>query len=241
MSIIITNSKVSYGPSIVTDGLILNLDASNVESYPGSGNIWYDLSGQNRHVTSSIPTFVSNGTSSYWDFPDVDNQRFEGSGGSGTFVNGTTVDIWFYSDNSATTPSTMGLFEKISSGIDQNRMWLDSPSNYCRVQPGFYADGTFNSTNVFVDDKWENVVLTYYNNGGIGKMDWYRNGQYLNSGDDDQPYNYGNVSNSFFIGTIQGNSYKFKGRIAIVKQYNKNLSSTEVLQNFNSQKSRFGL
>ena len=33
-----------YGPRIVTDGLVLNLDAGNSKSYPGSGSTWYDLS-----------------------------------------------------------------------------------------------------------------------------------------------------------------------------------------------------
>jgi hypothetical protein len=135
----------------------------------------------------------------------------------------------------------MGLFEKISSGVDQNRMWLDSPANVFKVQPGYYADGAFNSTNVFEDLQWENVVLTYYNNGGVGKMDWYRNGEYLNSGTDDQIYNYGNISNYFYLGTIQNNAYKFKGRVSSVKQYNKNLLSSEVFQNYNATKGRFGL
>ena len=237
MSVIVTSATM--GPNIITDGLVLYLDAANSQSYPGSGTVWYDLSEQKRNVTGYIPTFISNGPLSYWEFPDTDNQRFVGSGGSGTFINGLTVDIWFYSYTGAITPSSMGLFEKISSGIDQNRMWLDSAANYCRVQPGWYGDGTFSSTNTFVDYQWENVILTYYNNGGVGKMDWYRNGQYLNYGNDDQSYNYGNISNSFYIGTIQTNSYKFKGRIAIVKQYNRNLSSTEILQNYNALKNRF--
>ena len=34
-----------YGPKIVTDGLVLSLDAADKNSYPGSGTTWYDLSG----------------------------------------------------------------------------------------------------------------------------------------------------------------------------------------------------
>ena len=47
-----TNAKRFFGQQgIVTDGLKLWLDASNPVSYPGSGNTWYDLSGNNNNAT----------------------------------------------------------------------------------------------------------------------------------------------------------------------------------------------
>ena len=39
------------GPEIVTDGLVLHLDAANSKSYPGTGTSWFDLSGSNNHGT----------------------------------------------------------------------------------------------------------------------------------------------------------------------------------------------
>ena len=44
-----------YGPRIVTDGLVLHLDAGNRKSYPGSGSTWYDLSGQDNHLYWTSP------------------------------------------------------------------------------------------------------------------------------------------------------------------------------------------
>ena len=41
----------NYGPKIVTDGLVLCLDAADQNSYPGSGNTWYDLSGNGNNGT----------------------------------------------------------------------------------------------------------------------------------------------------------------------------------------------
>ena len=41
----------SRGPKIVTDGLVLYLDAANQKSYPGSGTTWYDISGKGKHFT----------------------------------------------------------------------------------------------------------------------------------------------------------------------------------------------
>jgi len=42
---------LNYGPNIVTNGLVLALDAADKNSYPGSGTTWYDISGNNKHFT----------------------------------------------------------------------------------------------------------------------------------------------------------------------------------------------
>lgn len=57
---------IGYNPRIVTDGLILCLDAVNIKSYPGTGTTWYDISGKNNHFTINASAF--NSTSKYMDF-----------------------------------------------------------------------------------------------------------------------------------------------------------------------------
>ena len=49
----------NYGPRIVTDGLVLCLDAGNSKSYPGSGTAWNDLSRNGNNGTLNGPTFNS--------------------------------------------------------------------------------------------------------------------------------------------------------------------------------------
>jgi hypothetical protein len=52
----------NYGPRIVTDGLVLCLDAADQNSYAGSGSTWYDLSGNNNHFTlNNSPTYSFEG------------------------------------------------------------------------------------------------------------------------------------------------------------------------------------
>lgn len=49
-------------PEVIKTGLILHLDASNPASYPGSGATWFDISGNNNHVSlTGSPSFVTNG------------------------------------------------------------------------------------------------------------------------------------------------------------------------------------
>ena len=52
---------VAYNTSIVTDGLVLCLDAANAKSYPGTGTTWYDISGNNNNATLYGSPVVSNG------------------------------------------------------------------------------------------------------------------------------------------------------------------------------------
>ena len=45
---------LNYGPNIVTNDLVLALDAADKNSYPGSGTTWYDISGNNKHFTLDV-------------------------------------------------------------------------------------------------------------------------------------------------------------------------------------------
>jgi hypothetical protein len=78
---------VNYSPKIITDGLVLYLDAANTRSYPGSGTVWSDLSrGGNNGTLRNGPTFnsgnggsiVFDGVNDYASFPNntnLDNQK----------------------------------------------------------------------------------------------------------------------------------------------------------------------
>ena len=54
--------SVNAGPDIVESGLVLNLDAGNIRSYPGTGNLWYDVSGKGYTATLFNSPTYSNGT-----------------------------------------------------------------------------------------------------------------------------------------------------------------------------------
>ena len=69
-----------FSPKIVTNGLLLHLDAANIKSYHGSGTSWYDLSGTGiygtlidtpAYSTDGVGSFVFNGTSNYVDMTSV--------------------------------------------------------------------------------------------------------------------------------------------------------------------------
>ena len=62
---------LTHSPRIITDGLVLCLDAANRQSYPGSGTVWTDLAGSNNGTLTNGPTFSSaNGGSIVFDGVD---------------------------------------------------------------------------------------------------------------------------------------------------------------------------
>ena len=84
--------SLTHGPAIVTSGLLLYLDAANPKSYPGSGNFWYDVSGNGNIFGASAYTYPSIGGSG--------SQKYF------TFVNnGTTINNIYSSTINVSTLS----------------------------------------------------------------------------------------------------------------------------------------
>ena len=91
----LANRSNSWPIFNVTSGLILNLDASNANSYPGSGTTWYDLSGNNKNGTlTNGPTFsAANGGCIVFDGVN----DYVAGGNLGTFYSQGTISYWMYS------------------------------------------------------------------------------------------------------------------------------------------------
>ena len=209
-----------YGPKTVTNGLQICLDAADKNSYVGSGTSWRDLSGNNYTGTlTNGPTFngsnggciVFDGVDDYVSIPDIN-------------FTAATIDIWIYI-NAYSVGGSVFVYQS-SSGFE---VWSDlnglirynkNPSAGLTSGPGF----TLNS--------WKNIVAT--SDGTVNKL-------YLNN------VNIGSTNGGIFDNTsgdirISGyGSDMVNGRCPILKMYNRALSSTEVLQNYNATKTRFGL
>jgi len=221
---------------IVTDGLVFAVDAANYESYPGSGTTWSDLSGNGNNGTlTNGPTFDSgNGGSIVFD-------------GANDYVEftGLTLSTLGISNGD---PITISCFFK-PNDLSQNMIcaFYDTPRCYIETFPysvtgntvahwGFgNSNNSETSTATLQANQIYNYTATY--DGNIAKG-------YLNSELDStdtigaQSYN----TNNFRIAKYS-DSNPFYGDLTVYycQLYNRSLSSTEVLQNYNALKSRFGL
>ena len=222
----------SRGPKIVTSGLVLALDAADKLSYPGSGTTWKDLSGNSNNGTlTNGPTFSAANMGTIV-FDGVDDYV------TGTLAasNSWTVSFWIYQTDintkavyypfsGATSPVTGIGFGGSLDASTQNSWW--------------YYDGStvFSSSSTAITvNTWYYLTISHVYGAGTGTHNFYTNGvlSYSPSVADTTFTTYNVARRS------DNNLYNIPGRIPIVKIYNRALSATEVLQNYNATKSRFG-
>ena len=229
-----------YSPKIVTGGLILCLDAANPKSYPGSGTTWTDLSGNGYNATLyGSPTFsqpksecdaygiTCNGSTQY-----IWNSSLPG--GDGDF----TIECVFY-HNGSDQNSSYGV---ISWGGNYGPLIYNHGSgtggHYFPSSPsGNYPGGAG-----WVINDWNHYVCIYRNCKTVGgNFDIWRAGIAQVNGKSWDLHNSGSGrgSNGYLLSGYTTGSNRFKGSYSLLRYYNRALSDNEVVQNYNSLKSRF--
>lgn len=223
------NGNLSLIPTPVTlvvDGLTLQLDVGNASSYNGSGTTWYDLAGTQQNITLvGSPTFTS-GTPSYFTF----NGSTQRGSGSGAVLTSTayTKSVWFYLNGYADN-------NLVSSDIGGHFMYMNASNRlYCGHAnwPNYIA---YPSSATISLSTWYNATLTFNTSDG---MVLYINGIQDSTYTANKTAHGGNSSTNI---AAFGTGNLLNGRIAKVYCYNRSLTSSEVLQNYNVDKSYFGL
>jgi hypothetical protein len=210
----------STGPDIVTDGLVLSLDAANKKSYPGSGTTWTDLSGNNNSGSLiNGPTFDSNNLGSI--VFDGTNDLVECSQLSSTNF---TNSVWMNVDSK----NTNGIISWTVGTVRRELLFVSGDISIV------YGSSKYRRGPVISNGVWTNVAATY--DGTTPLI--YVNGVSQTLGSEKSAG--GGTSNKCYIGRIAFvTPYYFDGKIATASVYNRALSSQEVLQNYNATKNRF--
>jgi len=236
---------------IVTNGLVFCLDAANRKSYNRSGTVWRDLVASNNGTLTNGPTFSSanlgsircDGSNDYIEVGDNSSLDF----GTGNF----TVEYWFQKLASTSSYSNIWGVNKWNTGASPGtNEWTLSigngttgaGNNYSfAVEVGSTSYGTGDSTEVLSLNVWYQLI-------GIregGSIKTYRNGvlkQNVSPAGFSASSSINNVlGRNLRINNSALNQYYANCDSAIVRIYNKALSETEVLQNFNASKGRFNL
>jgi hypothetical protein len=211
---------LAHSPRIVTDGLVLCLDAGNTKSYPGSGTTWTDLSGRGNNGTlvngvgyngSNLGSLSFDGVDDYVQFSTVSVQ---------------TVCFWGRMEDGI--PRLAGLVCTSATGDGALRT---DPTGTFRTSP----DGNdFHSG--FTSSFMINGVSNLSDNGSGGFV--IPNGRTLQ-----QDFYVGAIGNARNLSTISHTflGRVYKGRVYAVYLYNRQLTNTELLQNFNALRGRFGI
>jgi hypothetical protein len=237
-------STLSGGPNIVINGLVLYLDAANPKSYISGSTTWNDISRSGNNGTLiNGPTYSSaNGGSIVFDGID-DYVTNIGTTSTFSFIQNTavfTLNVWvkpsilgtamyFMGNNDGTAGSKGFYFGKLAN----NRLSL-------AVTYGVGGQFVMNYqlSNYFTDTNWVNVTAS--SNGSVATA--YKNGvQFGSSSSTIINFSTGDSQRTLAVGRVNNLGSNWSGNVAITQIYNRALSDSEILQNYNAIKSRFGL
>ena len=232
--------NISISDCIIKEGLVSYIDAGNNESYPGSGTNWYDLSGTGTNCTlANGPTYDSNNMGSIY-FDAVDDIVRCGNSANLRITDKITIMGFVKpnSDNINVSPiackwSGTANQRAYYFGFSNKKAWFALSSN------GLGGYPTVTSNTSLINNNWYHIAVTW--DKSIGDMNIYINGVF--------DAKTANVKNSIFDSNRQysigsedaGYAPTTRRNISVVQLYNRALSESEIKNNFNAMRQRYGL
>ena len=242
--------RISYYGGIVTNGLVFDSDAAKKDSYPGSGTAWRDVYNSKNGTLLNGPTFNQNNGGSVV-FDGVDDYVEFGLIPEMSNLLNITVTYWYYPTTTNATKALGGRYNNLQptgspSGLNNGWHFLytsggifyfagrESGASYLSIlTPTSYPiNNWYNVVGTKQGSLWSlyvNGILRVSGNRGTGTIPFYGNDLQI-----------GALKQGIF-GVNQYVGNYVNGRISQSLMYNRALSATEVLQNYNATKGRYGL
>jgi len=215
----------NYSPKIVTDGLVLYLDAANTKSYVSGSTTWTNISQiSNNGTLTNGPTF-NTGSGGSIVFDGVDDSVVSANVINITGSAARTINIWFRSTGTISTRQALAYF---GSEAANGRSYIEIESSQFKFNTGAVALG-----GAVVANTWYNGAITF--NGSTLLV--YLNGVQVNIGTPTLNTGTGNL----ILGRFVTNVFPLTGNIAQYSLYNRALSAQEILRNYEATRTRFGL
>lgn len=218
------------GPETISTGLVLHLDAANPKSYPGSGVVWGDLSGRNNNATLfNTPTF-SNGMVSW----NGSNQyaQITANQESLNFSVAQTVIIWM---RHSFTSGRRNPWDQAYAGYGTWTHESGDNINY------YYGSGGGNNT-PYTGRGSASTARSVWNMMATTRdtttVSWYMNGVLSNSAANAHPTQPLTSAN---IRIANGYAGYWQGDMSQIIAYNRSLLASEIRQNFEANRSRYGI
>ena len=222
-----TKKRFSPEENIVKEGLVLNFDAGNPNSYAGTGITAFSTAGVGYTAILNGPTFTStNGggfvfdnTFKYISLPSIIDSN-----------NDLTVSFW---NRRLATGSTHNLLH----GVNQTNYFQIRYNSLNAVQLVKSNIADMGSFTGYTSTANNDVCLTVRFTKSSNTYDLFINGAYISSITNAQTF----ITSGPILGSGFPGSEHFNGYIYSFTYYNRVLTSTEILQNYNALKGRYGL
>ena len=226
---------LAHSPSVITDGLMIYLDAANTRSYPGTGNTWYDLRGNRNFTLQNNPPFFANSAGGSIGFTAA-NSHWASSSTSLSLMTRFSVEVWHYYTGVLTGPAPCIVTEFYYGSNGQINFNLGSTTNGIGLKIGYY-NGGWNESSIYAlsANNWYHIVGNY--DGANFRL--YINGvnQVTTANTGTPTANTGGIR---LMRRWDSDEY-WSGNLSIVKIYNRALSATEIKQNFEATRDRYGI
>ena len=220
------------GSNVVSEGLVLALDAGNTKSYPGSGTSWSDLSGNGNNGTLQNGASYVSGNGGAISF-DGSNDRVVIPNDTALDTQTPSVEVWVKVD---TIPQDGFFFEKGDVNT-QYALFMQTTNLKWRVKPAGFSDISVTAATYINTSSYAQVVGTYTS----GSRKLYINGSLVASDSTTGtiPSNSGGMSVGVYGGFDGPYGFYLDGEISIVRVYNRVLTAAEVQQNYNALRGRY--
>ena len=220
---------LAHSPRIVTNGLVIALDAGNTKSYPGSGTTWKNIATEGSFGDATLKTGGSLNTYSsnnggYFSLP----RAYITNPGSSPFTT-FTYSVW------CRTPNVSGYQSMIDQGND-NFLFAFYDDELMIYDPN---ESVPNSSFTAVVDTWYNFVATHTHTGPIS---FYVDGELVHTSSSSYSTSHNFDQWSLGAGSVDssgdGDEY-WDGFISSISIYNRSLTAAEVKQNYDALKGRY--
>jgi hypothetical protein len=243
---VVPSSQIENVPTFVTSGVELLLDAGNTASYPGTGSMWTDLSGNGRNATiagggqsATVPTYGSS-NGGYIDFDSSKYQKGTGNIPASVCTGAHTISCWF---NRRSTWRSAGLFQiggsLLGFGYSTNGILTNSLGTYNAGSGRFDApDGIYASLGSDHLSQWIYATIVYSGStiGSAVNVYAYKGGNLVTASG---ALTYDLVPQSKYSVAIEG-AYFYDGYVSHVSVHSRALSAAEIQQNYDTHKARYG-
>lgn len=230
---------VGYSPKIITDGLVLCLDAGNRKSYSGSGTVWRDLARNNNGTLTNGPTFSSaNGGSIVFD--GNNDCSIHGQSFISLDLIDKTLQCWIRKNGSSQKGIIDKEFDNGGSSYGGWGFWTQSNGKLWWWNHGG-LDLLDNGPLSIQNNIWTDVAVSW--NSTTKSASFYINGALNSTRTNVGIVEKASIGADLLVGALRNQlaGYFFDGNIAIVKAYNRILTQSEIVQNYNATKGRFNL
>jgi hypothetical protein len=237
-------------PTNVTNGLVAQLEAGNPSSYPGSGTIWYDISGNGNNFTlfngasydSTTKSMVFDGSDDYarsTNFIDLSSASATTVQWIGKQDTSSPQFLWEHTPDWNSVPGGFGIIMDSTGNGFQQGSWH---ANWYNQAARNFINSTQSTSNFF------SQTHRLIPNNSLGLQDWVNTdlqtfvvGPGYPTGTSTVGNNNGFANDYTYLASRAGSSALLDGNIGVFLMYNRALSQPEIVQNYEYYRSLYGL